>query len=1141
MSAQTIKNKYDLLNYKDERDIQNTISHFLSQEKFGKIYEENFYDVSSPLQKHQYILIDDFLEYVEILNRSLFNGQYKEQKDQIIKIIKDDFLSKFDAASSNLGVYNLIFGTDTRTITLTKSNGIKDNLVSYQVVDVNYKTDCRNNKLTIIKEKVIKVNKHSQETQRPDFAVYLNGIPFIAIEVKNPLSSHGVYEAFNDYKKKSTYHKFISCLCTDGVNAGLSSNPLAFGLDSWKNYGSHSGKFSEHNSGFYDFAEEILFKIKNFVFYFQNGLFPVGRHLGNLRVQQYFVMKKSFNLVDSSEDIFREVVKHPPRSGKTIAIRSIIKMLTSLYPNRFKKIFIQAPDLTIKGQFEKDFISFDFGNGFSTKIIERRRKTDNDGDEYYSYEEAISDPRKGIYIMNMQKLSDDFDDIQNDSKDILVFIDEVHTHQLGENAKIRDINFPNASYITFTATTRKKIINNKLVDHTLTEYSTSNQYLDELFNNDAKNLDMVVPVVYEKAKYNVVLNDDNAEDFSDYVNDKFLDLLQDDGRFSGARDKIEERVISFIQQKLEKESEIILERDKVISILKNSKNSALYKEAVNYRIKLYEEKSKSLSDTMKTELLDQIKIHNIPQVLDYLTLDMKRKIEENYSHVDLNTQKRTPYFKAKAFLVAPSQRVANEMAKYIKEQSSGTNIINGLKFGLDYSEAKHEERFTDTFNVIKYGSSIKDDFDSPELDSTDILIIVGKYLMGYDNKRLISVYCYTTISEPSRIFQLYTRPATSFKDKKLGFFVDLGFDGQNYDTYKRALHWYEGSAESNVLFLEEEEIENQRKNLANYITKLLGILSISGEDFLKSEKERSLFIQNINEDQQQSIFNICKAIHGSLKNLISQRYYRDFLPYILKINKALFGMLSYLKANKKDVVFSRKDIEILYYEFMEVLKLENVDDIMEIEICDEAFIKNQAHIPSKESLISSQLHSIKSLLSVNKGFVPSSIFDKLKRMADEIEADNEWNTETQKKTNDLLIETKKETDNIKELIKIDFEGSPEWFIAHKVIKNYLVIQNIEFVDSDIFKSFTKPIAEVIKTQILHNSKGDRLSKDNFMIEKVRESFGDSAVFHFQIQDIDHDFIQRIYRAIAIDEKKEEGNQLSEQLITSVYMKRNEYY
>ena len=1134
---------YNVLKFKDEIDIQNTLNAFLEKEKFGPIINESYLGRYPELQKHQYILIDDFVKHIEILNSDLWNKSiYKEDKSEIIEKLKNDFISKFDEAKNNQAVYNLIFGKDARCITLTKLNGKHDNLVNYRVIDTDYKTDCRNNEIKIIREKVIRIHPASDETQRPDFGVYLNGIPFIAIEVKNPVSTVGIYEAFRDYKVKTTYHKFVSCLCTDGLNAALSSNPHALTIDDWKAYGKHkSVRFKEENNGFFDFSEEILFNTRNFVFYFQYGIFKTPIGLGNLRVQQYYVMKKAFKLLENTpkDTIFREVVKQPPRSGKTIAIRSVINNITSLFPDYYQKIFIQVPDLTIMNQFYSDFRNFTFGHGFKVKLINRRKKdpSEKNSNDYASYDEAIEDNNKCIYIMNMQKISEDAVELKNPGKNVLIFIDEVHTHQLGENSKIRDINFENACYITFTATTRKKTEKNKVIDLTLSEYSTSGHYLDELFNEDAKNLGMVVPVVYEKARYDAVLNQENAAMFSSLVEQQIKTKIENEQRYAGILKDIDEKTKDYTRELIKKEyGDVFIDIDE---LFRKRKNLEIINKSMAYRDKLLNQKTDGVINKIKAEVLSQIKANLIPDTISYIVRDLKNKIDENYSKVDIETGKTTPYFKAKAFLLADDQKMANKIGKYIKEASGGTNIIGGFRFGLDYSETSKENdsnlSFINEFNIINNGNSVKDDFDSQEDNSVDILIIVGKYLMGYDNKRLVAVYCNTNISEPSRIFQLYTRSATKLENKNIGFFIDLCFDDQNYDTYKRALAWYETGNESSVLFLEEHQIESQRERLEQYICNLADILKMEKQDLLKTDKERNLFTSGLNLSEQNKILDICKGINLTIRNLISPKYYRDYLAYVLVINKALWGLLNHLKANKKEPVFTNKDIEILLFDFLKTLKLE-IHEIMEIQLVDGKFIKQADAIPAKETVISKQLYQVKSLLENNKDYIHTDIFNKLRMMAENIEASNKWDDAVAEQTKELLEESRKETSSIKTNIKDSFENETEWFITFNVMKNYLGSVDTEIDEKDeTFKLFTKDVSSVIKEQINANTRQGTLIKTENVIESIRGSFSDIIT---KLLEKNPDLFISIYHKIAADQVKENGSFLSNLLIDEVHTKKH---
>ena len=1140
---------YNMLEFKEETDIQNKIRNFLEKEKFGNIISEDYLGHYPDLQKHQYILIDLFLSKIELLNKHIWETNlYKKSKNDIIDIIKNDFITKFDNCSTNQEIYELIFGRNLRTISLFKNNGENDPYVSYRVIDMDYSKDCRNNEITIIKEKVIKVNIYSNETQRPDFAIYLNGIPFIAVEVKNPLSTIGIYEAYKDYKNKRTYHKFISCLCTDGINAAITGDPNGLMPDIWKSYGENQSlKYKEYNNGLFDFLDEIVFNIRNFTFFFQYCTFPLNKNLGVLRVQQYYYTKK-YDILLSHNENFREVVNHPARSGKTIAIRSAINLTISKYPDRFNKIFIQTPDLTILEQFIKDFSSYNFINGFSVKVINRRLKSEYQSFDTTtcSYEEALDNNKsKTIYIMNMQKNTDELRDISYINDDVLFFIDEVHTHQLSKNSLLRNINFPNASYMTFTATTRKEKHDDIVIDKTLTEYSTSGKYFDQLYNEEAKKLGIVIPVVYEKAKYEAVLNSDKAKEFSDFIDSETSNRLLNDKKFIPIIEEINEKVNIFVQ-KLVKDtygSIIDIHEIDISSPFFKYKDKELLEKAYRYKESLINEKTNSIKNNIKKEFIYNVKKEILPDYIDYITKDFNNKIYENYVSIDIENEKKNLFFKPKAFIVVDSQKEAINMANYIKEKSRGTNIINGYKFGVDFSENpklnNDNLNFIDTFNIVSHGNTIKDDFDSQEKDSIDFLIIVGKYLMGYDNKKLVAVYCLTNISEPSRMFQLYTRPATKYDNKNIGFFIDLCFDNQNYDTYKNALSWYEDS-KNTTLFLDEDNIESQLNTLKMYITKLCLILDITEEDLIKTQNERQLFLDIKEESIRQNIFSICKGINLTIRNLVSPKFYKEYLPHILTINKALWGFINYLKAQNKEAIFTRKDIELLFMDFMQKLNIKNVNEIMEIEIKEGNFVKKIDSLPSKETIISKQLYKVKNLLDSTKDYMKTDIYNKLRMMTENIEADNKWNENTVIETEKMIEESKKEMSNIKNKILNDFKGNQEWFITYSILKNFMN-SVIDKINNDVLLSYSEKLSSKIVDHIYLNSKNGILELDDKIREKTRVSFSDIAISMYDDHTIDNiNSIQTIYEFIGRDEVKNKAYILSNLLIEEVYRKKYDF-
>lgn len=1153
---------YNLNEIEDEAGIQRMLNSYLENEKFGPILEELVLNRYPELQKHHLILVDDFINQVSVLNDNLWSsGLFEENKDEIVESIWQHFSKCHDDAINNADIYDLIFASDKRTITLTaKSNG-KPRIVYYRVVDTDYQRCCRNNSIKIIKEKVIRLHRSSDVVQRPDFAIYLNGIPLIVVEVKNPLASGGLTDALEDYRNKRTYHKFLSCICTDGTNAGLVSNLNATTVDRWKSYGRHLRQRPDgEESGFFDFADEILFNIRNLVFFFQFGLFKVPSGLGNLRVQQYFVMKNAISILDNSEndEDFREVVKQPPRSGKTIAIRSLINAITNLYPSRFDKIFIQVPDLTIYQQFINSFNGFPFSNGFKVTAVNRRWKTNKDeddgvvvnGSDVLSYEEAVTGKVKAIYVMNMQKISDDMSSLRDNDSRALFFIDEVHTHQLGINARVRENNFPNASYVTFTATTRKQQQKSRIVDLTLTEYSTSGDgYLDELFNADARNLNMVVPVVYEKERYNVVFSEENARRFADHVETELKNMIERDPKFEGILSEIESAVEAYAQELLKEEDGIIQQAVFDFDVSSDHidwRNSPdIAEKAEERRFELIDERTNGFIRRIKTEFHKRQKLQSIPDVIKHITRDFRAKINENYCYTDEKTGERRHRFKPKAFLVVDDQNMANAIGDYIYDITNGKAILDGMKFGIDYSERmkfnEDNESFLDRFNDIKYGNSIKDDFDSQEVDSTDILIIVGKYMMGYDNKQLCSVYCFTQFKEESRIFQLYTRPGTKVEHKKVGFFVDLSFTDDNYDAYKKALEYYESGKENSVLYLTPNEIERQQRLLGSLIEELCKLLGTTKDGLLSKGNERNLFIKNVTKEQQDAALKVCTKINSTVKNLLSPRYYQKYIGYLLAINKGIFSLISYLKASTKTTVFTNKDIAILLNDFLDNLHLK-VDDLMSIELVNGKLVKQSYVQPTLQTKITKQIHHVRDLLTSFSPFGTSDLFQGLKRIADDIESANQWDDETDEQALRLVTDTQNAMDTLKRRIDAEFFGRIDWFIVHSLIRNFCHASSIIIDDRqiDTVKWFTFEVAEMITAHITSNWRGGPLTIDQNDLIALRKKLPIICSKVKKIEGCDHDIIKALYTKTAVDNVSEAAEDLIRNLLEQVHRKHNEF-
>ena len=898
--------------FRNEKDIQNNILNFLInngispiEDEDGWLYENlkqeysfcSTYSLSSKWY-HDYIIAKDFTDAIVRLNPELFYHFSHLLQDNILDVIWNDFTEKYDRCHNNVEIYNLFFNTEL-SILLNDKNGYPISY-PYRILDNNLLNECNRNYIRVIKEKTLHIEDTLNDVQRPDFAVYCNGLPFIVVEVKNPMLTLGLRDAYKDYCQKAVYYKFLIGLCTDGKKASLVSSTNNSSLDIWKNYGSN--KKNDDENGLYDFIKEIICNSRNMMILFTYGIFNIKKNqldcLSTARVQQYFAMKKVLNMLIANKNAnnniepFRYLIKHPPRSGKTITSRSIVHLITDLFSIDFDKIFIQLPDKIITEQFLNDFNKFTFGNNYPIHEIERRLKNDK-GD--FSYEDAVKSNSRGIYIMNMQKI----DEIKiketterNTSSKVLFILDEVHTHQLANMAEERYAQFPYASYITFTATPRIK----QGIDMSLSNYSTISEYLDELTNEDARNIDIVLPVFYKKLGYDMIYDKDNLNVFSEKVFNVLNDILKNKPE---KMEQIKEKVKREIKDKNNEGADI--------------KKYEIYKEELLKYTKIGD-----ATNTMANALIAQVNKSIMMSKINFIIAFMKNKKQQDYSSLK----------KAKAFFVVNSQDEANFIMKILDDNP----YYDGYRFGIDYSTINNEQLIQ--FNKVNQYSDIIKSFSSDDDDSIDILIVVEKYLKGYNNPKLCYVFCDCQINEPSKLFQIFTRPGTKMPGKKHGYFIDMSLSNVNYETFEKALEYYEEHEKIYSILLTDEKIEKLRKELKSIIDAIVKIANYNDlKDFRLAVRtyKQDIFI-NLSQEIQGKIIKQCYLLNNILKQLgCCSNYGVDNYIDILSILK---GVGKIIHRNKHEKLISISEAEYLCRSIMDNLHIKNYQDIINIDIGD---------------------------------------------------------------------------------------------------------------------------------------------------------------------------------------------------------------
>ena len=185
----------------NEKMIQKAVLDFLELNLKEKIDSEEFAEIKE-YQEHTYLILKDLNKGIKNLNQNLFNEySNKINEEQLLTLLLNDFISKFNVCKTNVDIYNLIFTMENRQCSLKKL-GI-DKSIYYNVLDLD-NLNSNNNELRIIREKRIK-DSFFKELELPDFAIYINGLPFFVIELKTSDMDRTYKAAIKDYKKKKSY------------------------------------------------------------------------------------------------------------------------------------------------------------------------------------------------------------------------------------------------------------------------------------------------------------------------------------------------------------------------------------------------------------------------------------------------------------------------------------------------------------------------------------------------------------------------------------------------------------------------------------------------------------------------------------------------------------------------------------------------------------------------------------------------------------------------------------------------------------------------------------------------------------------------------------------------------------------------
>ncbi|MBP1931973.1 type I restriction endonuclease subunit R [Ammoniphilus resinae] len=437
------------------------------------------------------------LDYREvILEQRLRDALFKLNRELPDEAIEEAYRRIISANSPSLIENNrqfqslLVEGID---VTFRKNGEIK----TEKAIIVDFDHPERNEFLAVNQFTVI-----GSEERRPDVLIFINGIPFVVIELKSASDENvGLENAYNQiqtYKEDipSLFHYNAFCILSDGINA--KAGTITSNEERYMNWRSVDGvnieplempQYEVMIRGMLD-QKRLLDTIQNFILFQESNDPEVdeeGKKIGEKKsiikilaaYHQYFAVKKA---VESTKQATAEqgdrkigVIWHTQGSGKSYSMVFYTAALVRELNNPTIVVITDRNDLDdqLYTTFAKseDILRQKPKQAHVRKLTEEQKKqqTKDNAKELNGLFDLLNDRQSGgIIFTTIQKFKPEEGEmpVLTDRKNVIIIADEAHRSQYGLEARtdsktgevkygyakyLRDA-LPNASFIGFTGT-----------------------------------------------------------------------------------------------------------------------------------------------------------------------------------------------------------------------------------------------------------------------------------------------------------------------------------------------------------------------------------------------------------------------------------------------------------------------------------------------------------------------------------------------------------------------------------------------------------------------------------------------------------------------------------------------------------------
>jgi len=702
-----------------------------------------------------------FEKKVEELNREIFKT-YGEERE---KIMNQLYLTIQNADEVKM-LDILRFGVSIVIKRWNSSIPITIKLIDYETIE--------RNEFNYIREQEV---KYGNKVDRFDVILFVNGIPLVVVEGKNPILIgleepyyEGLRQIMRYQKEIKSIFKFIQFgVVVADKNLYLPTFPRSE-IRAPSDYGTWKVNKKEN---IYDLLkrERLLDIINGFIFFSKN---KKGERIKIIaRYMQYFATKKAIERIEKylegKENKNQGLIWHWQGSGKTYTMFFIAYQFLLKYNQRNPLVFFVIDRLELERQLD-DIL----------KAIEHKRLGDvKKIEEIEELNKIIKNSEKewGLKITTIQKFQPRKLDIKKkiSKKEVLFLIDESHRSQYGNLAATMRRIFNKGIFIGFTGT---PIFVNERNTFEHFAYPPGELYLDVYFIEQSQKDGFTLPIIF--------------------------------------------RVIEEKKKKIGG-IQILLKEDEIKTILESYRDS----------------EEIEIDKILEGEIARKVKKHLRNKIRKVrIILENPKRIEKVVEYIRKNLEEDTENYNFKAMIVAANRKSCVRYKKIMDKFFPAEFSEVVISYQQNESEEIHsfKENFLKRYKTKSWNDAnekVRENFLKKE--NPKVLIVTDMLLTGFDAPILKVMYL-DKLMFYHRLLQATARVNRPYPNKKCGLIVDsVGL----LNHIQKTLDIYNYLSEENPEKI-KRDLRNAFKNrdkelelLKDSINSLKGKLKVCGIDLEK--------------------------------------------------------------------------------------------------------------------------------------------------------------------------------------------------------------------------------------------------------------------------------------------------------------------